>query len=116
MHGGRGEDWIDGGAGDDRLNGGVGVDGLVGGAGSDTFEIRGAYGLECITDFAAEDRLHIGTGINGLGNLSVEDVINRLSDIEDWTYLDLGGTNGVVFWNLTSAELAAMLPDDLSFI
>ena len=114
--GGRGDDWLDGGDGNDRLVGGAGDDVLAGGAGADVFEIRGAFGVETITDFGADDRLEIGRGINGLGTLTVDDLVARTSDLSGDAWLDLGGGNGVLFLGVGGDELAGLLETHASFI
>ena len=116
IHGGRGADRLDGGIGDDRLNGGAGDDVLTGGAGPDIFEIRGAYGIDTITDFGAGDRLNIGQGINGLGEITADTLRGRALFLEDGAWIDLGNGNGVRLVGLEATALSDLFDYQLGFI
>jgi len=85
IHGGYHEDRIVGGAGNDTLNGGAGDDILTGGAGADTFEIRGLYGAETITDFNFDegDRVLIQEGIYGITEDNFRTLLTRTFFWED---------------------------------
>ena len=116
LNGGRGADTLDGGAGDDRLNGGAGNDVLTGGGGADVFQIRGAYGVETITDFDATDRLDIGQGINGLGEITRDSVREHATLTEDGAWIDLGNGNGVRLLGLDAVGLVELIDTQLGFI
>ncbi len=116
LHGGRGDDVVDGGVGNDILNGGPGADLLVGGAGQDTFQFRGAYGVDRIADFAPGDRIAIGQGVNGLGAITADLLIARLSDAAAGAVLDLGSGNAVVFEALAADAVRDLLPAALDLI
>ena len=116
LHGGRGDDWLDGGVGNDILSGGSGADVLTGGAGADTFVVRSAFGLETITDFGAEDFLRITSNVNGIGPLDSDALIDRVTDLGDDSWLDLGGDNGVMFLGVDGTELRSLLESNVTFI
>ena len=116
MHGGRGADHLEGGSGDDSLNGGPGDDTLTGGIGADVFEIRGAYGIETITDFGATDRLNIGQHINGLGEITADSLRGRAIVLEDGAWIGLGDGNGVHLLGMQASALSHLFDYHLSFI
>ena len=114
LHGGRGNDMIDGGDGDDALNGGAGDDFLTGGSGSDRFQFRSAHGVDIIADFSAEDRLIITQNINAQSIVpaSLED---RLADLGDAAFLDLGNGHGVIFLGHDAETLGTLLQTRVDF-
>lgn len=67
ISGGAGDDILSGGAGADILTGGDGRDILSGGAGADTFQFKGNFGADTITDlnFAEGDKLNFYAGSIG---------------------------------------------------
>lgn len=96
LHGGRGNDMLDGGEGDDVVNGGAGDDFLIGGAGADLFQFRSAHGVDIIADFSEDDRLILTRNING-EDIEADTLADRLQDLGDLTFLDLGNGHGVLF-------------------
>ena len=114
LHGGRGNDMIDGGAGDDALNGGAGDDFLTGGGGADLFQFRSAHGVDIIADFSDEDRLIITRNINGQ-SIDPESLGDRLHDLGDAAYLDLGNGHGVIFLGHDAETLGELLQTRVDF-
>ena len=89
---------------------------LTGGGGADVFEIRGAYGVETITDFDATDRLNIGQGINGLGEITRDHVREHATLTEDGAWIDLGNGNGVRLLGVDAVGLVALIDTQLGFM
>jgi hypothetical protein len=77
---------------------------------------RSAYRVDTITDFTAEDRLHVTRQINGLTGLTVEGLIDRLSDTAAGAFLDLGKGNGVVFADLGADVVGVYLEAAVTLI
>ena len=114
INGGGGDDLIDGGGGDDALNGGAGDDFLVGGAGVDQFQFRSAHGVDIIADFSTEDRLIVTQNINGqpIDPASLDD---RVQDLGDAAFLDLGNGYGVIFLGQDAESLTGLLQTRMDF-
>ena len=92
-----GHDIFNGGDGNDILEGATGHDRLTGGNGADTFEYRGAYGTNTITDFGAGDRI-LFQGGGGFASLVI---------VQD-------GADAVIDGGFYSIRLSGMSADSLS--
>jgi beta-glucanase (GH16 family)/Ca2+-binding RTX toxin-like protein len=95
---------IMGGAGSQQLYGGGGQDVLVGGAGADTFIVVKGNGNDVIQDFSPSqgDVVRLTAGYT-----SFAQVQSHLSQVGADVKLDLGGTDGLIFRNLSVSQLAS---------
>lgn len=110
LNGGLGNDRLFGNSGDDVISGDEGNDRLTGQFGTDSFIHRPGDGRDSITDFDANAdvldlRLH--------GFADIDDVRAALSDTARGAFLDLGGSEGLIFENLTVAGLSLGAEDVL---
>ena len=94
---------IVGGAGSQQLYGGGGQDVLVGGAGADTFVIVKGDGNDVVQDFhpAEGDVVRLSAGYTTFAQVQA-----HLSQVGADVKLDLGGTDGLMFRNLTVSQLS----------
>jgi beta-glucanase (GH16 family)/Ca2+-binding RTX toxin-like protein len=95
---------VRGGAGSQQLYGGGGQDVLIGGAGADTFIIVKGTGNDVIQDFSVSDGDMVRLTA---GYTSFSQVQAHLSQVGADVKLDLGGTDGLIFRNLTVGQLTA---------
>jgi serralysin len=94
---------VEGGAGKEQIYGGGGQDILVGGAGADVFIVVKGEGNDVIQDFsAAEDNVRLKAGYT-----SFAQVQSHLTQVGTDVLLDLGGGDGLMFRNLSVAQLTA---------
>jgi beta-glucanase (GH16 family) len=102
--GNAGDNIIVGGAGSQQLYGGGGQDVLVGGAGADTFIIVKGQGNDVIQDFnpGEGDMVRLTAGFTNFAQVQ-----SHLSQVGNDVKLDLGGTDGLIFRNLTVGQLSA---------
>lgn len=118
IHGGFHEDRIVGGAGNDWLNGGAGDDTLTGGDGADTFEIRGLYGRETITDLdLGVDRIRIQEGLYGITEDTIRSLIARTYETDEGIVIPLSAdrTNILVIKNFVGSEVLGIF-EHISFL
>ncbi len=102
--GNSGDNIIQGGAGSQQLYGGGGQDVLIGGAGADTFIIVKGEGNDVIQDFSTGD----GDVVRlSAGYSSFDRVKAHMTQVGSDVKLDLGGTDGVIFRNITVGQFSA---------
>jgi Ca2+-binding RTX toxin-like protein len=118
LNGGDGNDTLSGGTGNDALNGGSGNDTLVGGAGDDLFVFMANFGSDVISDYQAGINFRFGP----TGDALQFDHTLFADDAAVFAHAAQVGSNVVITYDaadtitLLNTSLAALSPDDISFI
>jgi len=99
-----GDNIVQGGAGSQQLYGGGGQDVLIGGSGADTFIVVKGEGNDVIQDFSVAD----GDVVRlTAGYTTFAQVQAHMTQVGADVKLDLGGTDGLMFRNITVGQFTA---------